>query len=172
MFSVFQSEEMRLFWIFRIPCRGSLDRSAKRCGLVAEHDFVARRRIAAPGRPGWSPTQDLHRSGRGEQTAHLVTPGQTLSTLPIIGLPALLRLVEWYQERRRKTQQGGLSCPDLEPPLSPARRGNVSRQPIPHRLWVTFPVERRERILSTLTHVVAQQLAKPTDLKEVTHECS
>jgi hypothetical protein len=58
-------------------------------------------------------------SGSGEQTAHLVTPGQTPSTLPIIGVPALLRLVEWYQERRRKTQQGGLSCANLEPPLSP-----------------------------------------------------
>jgi hypothetical protein len=37
---------------------------------------------------------------------------------------------------------------------------------------VTFPVELRERILGTLTRVVAQQLAKPPDGKEVTHEYS
>ena len=59
------------------------------------------------------------RSGSVEQTAHLVTPGQTPSTVPIIGLPALLRLVEWYQERRRKTEQGGSLCSNLEPSLSP-----------------------------------------------------
>ena len=107
-----------------------------------------------------------------EQNAHLVTPGQTPPTLPIIGLPALLRLVEWYQERQRKTQQGGLSCSSLEPPLSPPRRRKVFRQPVAQRLWVTFPVEQQERILSALTRVVAQQLTKPPDSKEVTHECS
>jgi hypothetical protein len=37
---------------------------------------------------------------------------------------------------------------------------------------VTIPVTQRERILSALTRVVAQQLAKPPDVKEVTHECS
>jgi hypothetical protein len=37
---------------------------------------------------------------------------------------------------------------------------------------MTLPVEHRERILSALTHVVVEQLAKPSDVKEVTHECS
>ncbi len=111
-------------------------------------------------------------SGSVEQNAHLVTPGQTPSTLPIIGLPALLRLVEWYQERRRKTQQGGLSCSNLEPPSSPPRRRKVNSHPNSQQLWVTFPVELQERILSALTRVVAQQLTKPPDSKEVTHECS
>jgi hypothetical protein len=37
---------------------------------------------------------------------------------------------------------------------------------------VTFAVEQREQILSALTRVVAQQLAKPPDVKEVTHERS
>jgi hypothetical protein len=37
---------------------------------------------------------------------------------------------------------------------------------------VTFPVEQREQILSALTRVVGQQLAKPPDMKEVTHERS
>jgi hypothetical protein len=37
---------------------------------------------------------------------------------------------------------------------------------------MTFPIEQRERILSALTRVVAQQLAKPPGGKEVTHEYS
>jgi hypothetical protein len=37
---------------------------------------------------------------------------------------------------------------------------------------MTFPVELRDRILGALTRVVARQLAKPADGKEVTHECS
>ena len=110
--------------------------------------------------------------GSEEQIAHLVTPGQIPPARPIIGLPALLRLVEWYQERRRNTQQGGLPCVKLEPPLSPPRRSRVSRQPNPRRLWVTFAVEQREQILSALTRVVVQQLAKLPDVKEVTHERS
>jgi hypothetical protein len=37
---------------------------------------------------------------------------------------------------------------------------------------MSFPVEQRDQILSTLIGVVAQQLAKPPDFKEVTHERS
>jgi len=62
---------------------------------------------------------EIARSRSGKQNTHLVTPGQILPAQPIIGLPALLRLVEWYQERRRNTQQGGLLCVNFEPPLSP-----------------------------------------------------
>ena len=79
-----------------------------------------------PGRPGGLLPQGPHRSGCGEHNAHLVTPGQIPPTLPIIGLPALLRLVEWYQERRRNTQQGGLSCVNFEPSLSPPRQQDRS----------------------------------------------
>ena len=35
-----------------------------------------------------------------------------------------------------------------------------------------LPRREKERILSALIRVVAQQLAKPPDGKEVTHECS
>src|ERR1700733_11489098 len=63
--------------------------------------------------------REIRTSGREEQKTHLVTPGQIAPTLPIIGLSALLGLVEWYEEHRRKTQQGGLSCTNLVPPLSP-----------------------------------------------------
>jgi len=80
-------------------------------------------------------------SGSERQTAHLVTPGQAPSTVPIIGVPALLRLVEWHQERRRKTQQGGLSCANLEPPLSPpapqqvkgSSHSSAALDDLPHR---------------------------------------
>jgi hypothetical protein len=37
----------------------------------------------------------------------------------MIGLAALLQLVDWYHARGLKNQQGGLSCVDVEPPLSP-----------------------------------------------------
>ena len=56
--------------------------------------------------------------------------------------------------------------------VPPPRRGKVNSHPNSQQLWVTFPIELRERILSALTRVVAQQLAKPQDGKEVTHECS
>ncbi len=37
---------------------------------------------------------------------------------------------------------------------------------------MTLAVEQREQILSALTRVAAQQLAKPPDVKEVTHDRS
>src|SRR5271166_3062191 len=58
-------------------------------------------------------------SGSVEQETHLVTPPRPTSQEPIIGLSALLQLVEWYQVRLRRDQQGGSSCVDPEPPLSP-----------------------------------------------------
>src|SRR5271157_2626538 len=69
-------------------------------------------RVRGPGRPGWFPTQTPHRSGRVEQETHLVTPPRPTSQVPIIGFSALLQLVEWYQVRLRRNQQGGSSCVD------------------------------------------------------------
>jgi hypothetical protein len=37
---------------------------------------------------------------------------------------------------------------------------------------MAFPAEQRERIVAVLARVVAQQLAKPPDLKEVAHDRS
>jgi hypothetical protein len=37
---------------------------------------------------------------------------------------------------------------------------------------VTLAIEQREQILGALTRVAAQQLAKPPDVKEVTHDRS
>src|SRR5208337_2724418 len=56
-----------------------------------------------------------HRSGRVEQETHLVTPPRSTSQVPIIGFSALLQLVEWYQVRLRRDQQGGSSCVDPQP---------------------------------------------------------
>src|SRR5271157_2036548 len=82
-----------------------------------------------PGRPGWLPTQVPHRSGRVEQETHLVTPPRATSEVPIIGFSALLQLVEWYQVRLRRDQQGGSSCVDPEPPLSPPAPDQGSPSP-------------------------------------------
>jgi hypothetical protein len=60
-----------------------------------------------------------HRTGSVEQTAHPVTPPPSPSDLPIIGLPALLQLVDWFHQRRLNTQPGGPSCLDTTPPPSP-----------------------------------------------------
>ena len=72
-------------------------------------------------------------SGRVEQETHLVTPPRPTSQVPIIELSALLQLVEWYQVRLRRNQQGGSSCVDPEPPLSPPApdQGSPSPQSAP-----------------------------------------
>src|SRR5271166_4962021 len=124
-----------------------------------------------PGRPGWLPTQTPHRSGRVEQETHLVTPPRPTSQVPIIGFSALLQLVEWYQVRLRRDQQGGSSSVDPEPPLSPPPRPlRVARPLNPRQLWLSLTVESRERILGTLSRVVAQQLAAPPAIQEATNE--
>jgi len=59
------------------------------------------------------------------------------------------------------------------------RRPTATVPPVPdlgglppalNRLWLTLPLESRERILNALSLVVARQLAKPPDVQEVTHE--
>jgi len=99
--------------------------------LATGHDLPAAYRSAGnwPGRPGWLPTQTPHRSGRVEQETHLVTPPRPTSQVPIIGFSALLQLVEWYQVRLRRDQQGGSSCVDPQPPLSPPAPAQGSPSP-------------------------------------------
>src|SRR3954452_18378104 len=58
-------------------------------------------------------------SGSVEQTAHLVTPLPSPSESPIIGLPALLQLVDWFHQRRLNPQPGEPSCLDTAQPTSP-----------------------------------------------------
>ena len=109
-------------------------------------------------------------SGRVEQETHLVTPPRPTSQVPIIGFSALLQLVEWYQVRLRRDQQGGSSCVDPQPPLSPPRPLRAARPLNPRQLWLSLTVESRERILGTLSRVVAQQLAAPPAIQEATNE--
>ena len=65
--------------------------------------------------PGFS--QKCPRSSKRTPTE--VTPRRPIPDLPIIGLPALLSLVEWIEGRRIKSQQGGPSCDDLRANVSP-----------------------------------------------------
>jgi hypothetical protein len=75
---------------------------------------------------------------------------------------------------RRTFSKEGCHAPIENRRRPPPRRisgsSKTSRQANLQRLWATFPVEERERILNTLIGVVAQQLAKPPDFKEATHE--
>ncbi len=83
-----------------------------------------------------------------KQNTHLVTPGQIPPAQPIIGLPALLRLVEWYKEapaehsaRRFLMRQSQAAV------VPPAPRSKIVRQLNPRRIWMTLAVEQREQIL-------------------------
>jgi hypothetical protein len=77
---------------------------------------------------------DFHYTpGRVEQTARLVTLPTPPPESPIIGLPALLQLVDWFHARRLKAQHGGPSCLDIRAPLSPPAPdcGSFSAEPAP-----------------------------------------
>ena len=53
------------------------------------------------------------------------------------------------------------------PPPRPIGR---ARPLVPRRFWLTLTVESRERILGTLSRIVAQQLATPPAIREATNE--
>ena len=57
-----------------------------------------------------------------------------------------------------------------QPPLSPPRPIRAARPLNPRQLWLSLTVESRERILGTLSRVVAQQLAAPPAIQEATNE--
>ncbi len=124
----FQSSSSLLLPLHQVGKLDSCDNSVS----VHHYCFPCIRQFG-PGRPGWFPTQAPHRSGRVEQETHLVTPPRPTSQVPIIGFSALLQLVEWYQVRLRRNQQGGSSCVDPQPPLSPPApdQGSPSPQSAP-----------------------------------------
>ena len=110
-------------------------------------------------------------SGSVEHKTHIVTPTRPLSPMPIIGVSALLQLVEWCQLRRQKGQPGGPSCVVSEPPLSPPPDpSSPSSRPAP--LWTSLTVEAQKRILVTLSRIVVQQLVATSAVQEVTNEPS
>jgi hypothetical protein len=53
------------------------------------------------------------------------------------------------------------------PPPRPIGR---ARPLVPRQFWLTLTVESRERILGTLSRIMAQQLALPPAIQEATHE--
>jgi hypothetical protein len=63
-------------------------------------------------------------------------------------------------------QQGRPLCVNSEAPLSPPRPISRARLLVPRWFWVTLTIESRERILGTLSRIVAQQLALPSGVQE------
>jgi hypothetical protein len=60
-------------------------------------------------------------STRRKQKAYEKTGCQDARAVPIIGLPALLKLADWISQKRRETTHGGEAChpagSDLIPPV-------------------------------------------------------
>jgi hypothetical protein len=76
-----------------------------------------------------SRVREIRQHGSVKQETHLVTPPRSTAQEPIIGFAALLRVVEWYHVRRQKGQQGGPSCVNPEPSLSPPAPDQSSPSP-------------------------------------------
>ena len=55
-------------------------------------------------------------------------------------------------------------------PCPPPRPSSRARPRAPRQLWLTLTAESRQRILGTLSRIVAQQLAVPPAIQEATHE--
>ena len=53
---------------------------------------------------------------------------------------------------------------------APPRPIGRARPRVPRQFWLTLTVESRERILGTLSRIVAQQLAVPPAIREATNE--
>src|SRR5262245_59242945 len=64
-------------------------------------------------------------SGSSKWTPTEVTSRRPSPDLPIIGLEALLSLVEWIEERRIQSQQGGPQCDDHRANVSPPAPGRI-----------------------------------------------
>jgi hypothetical protein len=88
----------------------------------------------------------------------------------MIGVAALLQLVDWLHARTPRHLQGGSSCVNLEPPLSPPRPLQVTLPSKPNQLWLALPADNRAQLLLALSRVVAAHLAPPPVQREVTNE--
>jgi len=53
---------------------------------------------------------------------------------------------------------------------APPRPIGRARPLVPRQFWLTLTVESRERILGTLSRIVAQHLAAPPAIREATNE--
>jgi hypothetical protein len=61
----------------------------------------------------------------------------------MIGLAALLQFIDWYHARGLSNQQGGLSCVDAEPSLSPPRPIRLISPIDPRQFWLPAARVRR-----------------------------
>ena len=57
-------------------------------------------------------------------------------------------------------------------PCPPPRPISRARPLVPRQFWLRLTAESRERILGTLSRIVAQQLSLPPVVEEVSHERS
>jgi hypothetical protein len=123
------------------------------CGAETRGDFEPQQRVHAslPDSPAaWrSPDRtnrmpEIGTSGRVHQTAPVVTSSQAAAEQPMIDVSALLQLVDWYHARAQRNEQGGSSCVNLEPPLSPPapEQAKTPDQPVP---TVAGPSRRKPR---------------------------
>jgi hypothetical protein len=87
------------------PTRGSMTNWASSACMTVLETFRGRRREFSSE----SRMREIRPSGSVEQTARPVTPPPSPSEWPLIGLPALLQLVDWFHARRQKAQRGGPS---------------------------------------------------------------
>ena len=70
----------------------------------------------------------LFQGRRHKQTTPEVQPCRSSAPLPIIGVPALLKLADWSRLRREQSQHGGSSCDTTPPVQSPPRPLKPSRR--------------------------------------------
>src|SRR5258708_24037216 len=88
-----------------------------------------------------------HAPGRVHQAAPVVTSSPATAALPMIGVAALLQLVDWYHARGPRHQQGGFSCVNLEPPSSPPAPAQANT-PAQAEATVAGPAGRQSRAAS------------------------
>ena len=71
----------------------------------------------------------------------------------------------WVHKEGHHASISNHRCP---PPRPIGRVGPLA----PRQFWLTLTIESRERILGTLSRIVAQQLMGPPAIQEATHERS
>ena len=92
------------------------------------------------------------------------TSPNALRAWPIIGLPALLRLVEWYQERGRKKPPRRIVMPHSRTAVAPPpRRSKLAAISLP-RSFGGPSLSGSETDSHALVRVIAQQLGRKGDI--------
>jgi hypothetical protein len=126
-----------------------------------------------PGSPALGPGRAeaaIAQGRRRNQTTPEVQPCRSSLGHPIIGVPALLKLADWCRLRRERSQHGGSPCDTHRPDQFPPRPLK-GRSPTPlTQLWKALTQSDRDRMLLTLSRVLAQQLPGLRTGKKVDRE--